>query len=128
MDPIGLTLENFDAVGRWRLNDGLVPVNAHAELYDGRPLDGPVSLRHALVGQADAFRAGFAESLLSYALGRVLDDTDMPSARAISRQGAREHDRFSAFVMAVVTSGPFQMRTLAAGTDTADGRAGKGDQ
>ena len=67
---------------------------------------------------ADAFRSGFAESLLSYALGRVLDSTDMPTARAIARQGTREKDRFSAYVMAVVTSGPFQMRTLAPTTDT----------
>ena len=127
MDPIGLTLENFDAIGRWRLNDGLVPVNAHAELYDGRPLDGPVSLRQALVSQADAFRAGFSESLLSYALGRVLDHTDLPTARAVARQGARDQNRLSAFVMAVVTSGPFQMRTLAPATDTIAGREGRGD-
>ena len=127
MDPIGLALENFDATGRWRKNDGHVPVDPRGEMYDGRPLDGPVSLRAAIVGHADAFRSGFSESLLSYALGRVLDHTDMPTARAITRQAARERDRFSAFVMAVVTSGPFQMRTLAPDTDTIAAREDKGD-
>jgi len=127
MDPIGLALENFDATGRWRKNDGHVPVDPRGEMYDGRPLDGPVSLRAAIVGHADAFRSGFSESLLSYALGRVLDHTDMPTARAITRQATRERDRFSAFVMAVVTSGPFQMRTLAPDTDTIAAREDKGD-
>ena len=127
MDPIGLALENFDATGRWRKNDGLVPVDPRGEMYDGRPLDGPVSLRAALVGHADAFRSGFAESLLSYALGRVLDNTDMPTARAIARQATREKDRFSSFVMAVVTSAPFHMRTLAPDTDTLAAREDKGD-
>ena len=126
MDPIGLALENFDATGRWRANDGGLPVDPRAELYDGRALDGPVSLRQALLGHVDAFRAGFSESLLSYALGRMLDTTDMPTARAIARQGTRDKDRFSAYVMAVVTSGPFQMRTLAPETETAVGRDAKG--
>ena len=121
MDPIGLALENFDATGRWRRNDGLSPVDPRGQMYDGHALDGPISLRAALLGHADAFRSGFSESLLSYALGRVLDSTDMPTARAIARQGAREKDRFSSYVMAVVTSGPFQMRTLAPSTETIAG-------
>ena len=101
MDPIGLALENFDATGRWRANDGGMAVNPRGEMYDGRALDGPVSLRQALLGHGDAFRAGFSESLLSYALGRILDTSDMPTARAVARQGARDQDRFSAYVMAV---------------------------
>jgi hypothetical protein len=118
MDPIGLALENFDATGRWRTKDGLQAVDPRGEMYDGRALDGPASLRQALLGHADAFRAGFAENLFAYALGRVIDFTDMPAARAIARQGARDKDRLSAYVIAVVTSGPFQMRTLAAPTET----------
>ena len=117
MDPIGLTLENFDATGRWRVNDGSARVNPTAELYDGQKLDGPASLNQALLKHADAFRAGFSENLLSYALGRVLDDRDMPTARAIAREGARANDRFSAFIFAVVKSAPFQMRTLPSETD-----------
>lgn len=118
MDPIGLALENFDATGKWRTKDGGASVDPRGDMYDGRSLDGPVSLREAIVSHADAFRSGFSESLLAYALGRVLDFTDMPTARAVARQGTRERDRFSAYVMAVVTSGPFQMRTLASATDT----------
>jgi Protein of unknown function (DUF1592)/Protein of unknown function (DUF1588)/Protein of unknown function (DUF1587)/Protein of unknown function (DUF1585)/Protein of unknown function (DUF1595) len=118
MDPIGLALENFDATGKWRTKDGGHPVDPRGEMYDGTSLDGPASLRQALVGHAAAFRSGFAESLLAYGLGRVLDTSDMPTARAIARQAARAQDRVSAYVMAVVTSGPFQMRTLAPATDT----------
>jgi hypothetical protein len=117
MDPIGLTLENFDAIGRWRVNDGSARVDPTAELYDGQKLDGPASLRQALLKHADAFRAGFSENLLSYALGRVLDYRDMPTARAIAREGARANNRFSAFILAVVKSPPFQMRTLPSETD-----------
>ncbi|MBA3269126.1 MAG: DUF1592 domain-containing protein [Acidobacteria bacterium] len=126
MDPIGLTLENFDATGRWRTNDGLTRVDAMAELYDGRKLDGPVSLRQALVSHSDAFLGGFSENLLSYALGRVLQAEDMPAARAIARQAARENSRLSAFVTAVVNSAAFQMRTLAVETETAS-KEGKGE-
>ncbi len=126
MDPIGLALENFDATGKWRTKDGLHPVDPRGDMYDGRALDGPVSLTAALADHADAFRSGFTESFLSYALGRVLDVTDMPTARAIARQGSREKDRFSAYVMAVVTSGPFQMRTLAPATENLAGDVPKG--
>lgn len=120
MDPIGLTLENFDATGRWRANDGPARVDPTADLYDGQKLDGPVSLRTALVSHQDAFLGGFSESLLSYALGRVLDDRDLPTARAVVRQAAQGDDHFSAFVMAIVKSQAFQMRTLPSETETAD--------
>ncbi len=118
MDPIGLALENFDATGKWRTKDGHHTVDPRGDMYDGRTLEGPASLRDALVSHADAFRSGFSENLLAYALGRVLDFTDMSTARAVMRQGGRERDKFSAYVMAVVTSGPFQMRTLASTTET----------
>jgi cytochrome c551/c552 len=119
MDPIGLTLENFDATGRWRVNDGGATIDATGQLYDGQKLDGPASLRQALLKHTDAFRAGFSENLLSYALGRVLDYRDMPTARAIAREGARANDRLSAFLLAVVKSPAFQMRTLPSQTDNA---------
>jgi hypothetical protein len=119
MDPIGLTLENFDATGRWRVKDGSTTIDPAGELYDGQKLDGPASLRQALLKHTDAFRAGFSENLLSYALGRVLDYRDMPTARVIAREGARANDRFSAFVLAVVKSPTFQMRTLPSQTENA---------
>lgn len=119
MDPIGLALENFDATGRWRANDGSTRIDPAGQLYDGQTLDGPVSLRQALLKYTDAFRAGFSESLLSYALGRVLDYRDMPTARLVARDGARANDRLSAFILAVVKSPAFQMRTLPSQTDNA---------
>lgn len=125
MDPIGLSLENFDATGRWRVNDGGARIDASSQLYDGRALEGPASLRQALVTYTEAFRAGFTENLLSYALGRVLDERDLPTARAIARAAAADHDRFAAYVRAVVRSAPFQMRTLANETTDA-GRQAKG--
>lgn len=123
MDPIGLTLENFDAIGRWRVNDGGARIDASSELYDGRQLDGPVSLQRALVDYADAFRSGFAEHLLNYALGRVIDERDLPTARAVARAAARENDRFSAFVIGIVSSAPFQTRTFAGATETSVNQA-----
>ncbi|MEO7132991.1 MAG: DUF1592 domain-containing protein [Vicinamibacterales bacterium] len=123
MDPIGLTLENFDAVGRWRVNDGGARIDATSDLYDGRKLDGPASLQRMLVDYGDAFRAGFTEQLLSYALGRVIDERDLPIARAVARAAARDKDRFSAFVIGIISSAPFQMRTLPEATDTAAGQA-----
>lgn len=117
MDPIGLTLENFDAIGRWRMNDGLARVDAASEMYDGAKLDGPSSLRQAVLGHSDAFIGNFAENLLAYAVGRILDHRDMPAVRAITRQAAKSENRFSAFVMGIVKSAPFQMRTLNSATD-----------
>jgi hypothetical protein len=112
MDPIGLSLENFDAIGRWRVNDGGSRVDPSADMYDGSTLSGPPSLRQALLGHSDAFVGTFAENLLSYAVGRILDYRDMPTVRSIARQAAKTDNRFSSFVMSIVKSAPFQMRTL----------------
>jgi cytochrome c551/c552 len=119
MDPIGLALENYDATGRWRKTDSGIPIDPSGQLFDGTPLAGPASVREALVKRSEAFVGGFAEHFLAYGLGRVLDAQDMATVRSISRAAAREGNRFSAFVMGVVTSAPFQMRTLATDTETA---------
>ena len=113
MDPIGLTMENFDAIGRWRANDGGLPIDPAAEMYDGAVLDGPISLRLAVLRRSDAFVGAFTENLLAYGIGRVLDHRDMPTVRSIRRAAAAEDNRFSAFVLGVVKSVPFQMRTFA---------------
>ena len=73
MDPIGFALENYDLIGKWRETDGGVPVNAAGRLVDGTPLDGPASLRRALLARRDAFVTNTAEKLLTYALGRRLE-------------------------------------------------------
>jgi hypothetical protein len=110
MDPIGLSLENFNAVGLWRRTDSGRLVDPLGELYDGTPLDGPVSLRTAILNRSDAFVTTFAENLLAYGLGRLTDHRDMPSARSVLREAAAHGYRFSSFVLGVVRSAPFQMR------------------
>ena len=121
MDPIGLAMENFDAVGRWRPNDGGFLIDPSAEMYDGTKLDGPTSLRQAILKRSDAFLGSFTQNLLAYGLGRVLDYRDMPTVRAIARAAAEDGNRFSAFIMNIVTSSPFQMRQFrqASGTEAA---------
>jgi hypothetical protein len=111
MDPIGLALENFDAIGRWRTLDEGVAIDATAELVDGTPLDGPASLRKALVGRSHAFVAAMTEKMLMYAAGRETKYYDMPAVRAIMKDAARSRYRFSDLVLGIVRSAPFQMRT-----------------
>ena len=110
MDPIGLALENFSAVGLWRSSDSGSRIDPAGELYDGTKLDGPVSLRNAILKRSDSFIASFTENLLAYGLGRLVDYRDMPAVRAIEREAAQNGFRFSSFVMGVVKSVPFQMR------------------
>jgi hypothetical protein len=110
MDPIGLSLENFNAVGLWRAHDSGAPVDPTGQLYDGTKLDGPVSLRKAILSRSDAFVGSFTESLLAYGLGRLIDHRDMPAVRAIERDAAANGYRFSSFVLGIVKSVPFQMR------------------
>jgi cytochrome c551/c552 len=108
IDPIGFALENFDAVGAWRINDSGLPIDAKGQLFDGTKLDGPISLRQAILNHSDAFLGTFTENLLAYGLGRVIDYHDMPTVRSIERQAARNDNRFSSFVLGIVNSAPFQ--------------------
>lgn len=110
MDPIGLSLENFDAVGVWREKDSGMPVDNSGKMYDGTKLNGPVSLREAVLSHQRAYLDNFAENLLSYAVGRVLDYRDMPAVRAMVHSAAKNNDRFSSFVLSAVESVPFEMR------------------
>jgi hypothetical protein len=113
MDPIGLTLENFDHVGKWRTVDGKAPINATAQLVDGTKLDGPETLRRALLDRSDVFATVATEKLLTYASGRAVQYQDMPAVRAIIRDASRDQYRFSSLVLGIVKSTPFQMRTKA---------------
>ena len=110
MDPLGLALENFDAVGKWRTEDAGVTIDASGDLGNGTKVDGVVSLRAALVNQPDVVVGTMAEKLLTYALGRGLEHYDMPAVRTIVRSAARRDYRFSAMVSGIVQSTPFQMR------------------
>jgi hypothetical protein len=110
MDPIGFSLENFDLTGKWRDADEKNPVNASGELVDGTKLNGPADLRQALVGRSDAFVTTATEKLLTYALGRGVHYYDMPAVRSIIHDAARNDYRFSALVLGIVKSAPFQMK------------------
>ena len=113
MDPIGFALENFDAVGAWRTEEAGAPIDATGELADGTNVDGVVTLRKALLSRPGVFAGTMTEKLLTYALGRGLDYRDMPGVRAIVRDAARNNYRFSALILGVVHSTPFQMRMAA---------------
>jgi uncharacterized protein DUF1592/uncharacterized protein DUF1588/uncharacterized protein DUF1595/uncharacterized protein DUF1587/uncharacterized protein DUF1585 len=109
MDPIGFALENFDAIAAWRTHDEGVPIDASAELFDNTKTNGPVGLRNWLSGYSDQFASVVVEKLLTYALGRGVEYQDMPLVRSIAREGAAGGNRFSALVLGVVKSKPFQM-------------------
>jgi hypothetical protein len=110
MDPIGFSLENFDMIGKWRTTDGGVPINSSGVLVDGTPLNSPADLRKALLSRSDAFVTASTEKLLTYGLGRGIDYNDMPAVRTIVRDASKNGNRFSALVMGVVKSAPFQTR------------------
>ncbi|HEV8393110.1 MAG TPA: DUF1592 domain-containing protein [Vicinamibacterales bacterium] len=110
MDPIGLALENFDAIGRWRDLDGESPIDASGVLTDGTKVRGAVDLRQALLERPEVLVGTMSEKLLTYALGRGLEATDMPAVRTVVRDASRDGYRFSALVKGVVTSTPFRMR------------------
>jgi hypothetical protein len=110
MDPIGFALENFDALGVWRTKDSGFPIDTTGEMFDGQKLDGPASLRQALLNHQDSFIGTFTQNLLAYGVGRVPDYWDMPVVRSIEREAARNGNRFSSFVIGIVKSPAFQMR------------------
>jgi hypothetical protein len=110
MDPIGFSLENFDAVGAWRERDGAAAIDTSAPLWDGSTVHGVEGLRASLLKRPEVFVRTMTEKLLTYALGRGLDASDMPAVRAIVREAARDDYRFSSLVMATVNSTPFRMR------------------
>jgi Protein of unknown function (DUF1588)/Protein of unknown function (DUF1585)/Protein of unknown function (DUF1592) len=110
MDPIGFSLENFDVLGVWRTNDSGFHINPAGTMFDGQKLNGPATLRQAILNHSDLFMETFAGNLLAYGMGRVLEPTDMPVVRSLVKEAGRSNNRFSAVVLAIVKSTPFQMR------------------
>jgi hypothetical protein len=113
MDPIGFALENLDADASWRSKqggDGGTPIDAKVKLYDGQDVDGPVGLRTALLRYSPQFVRMFIEKMMTYAIGRGLEYTDMPTVRAIAGEVEKNDNRLSAIVLGVVRSPQFQMR------------------
>jgi len=110
MDPIGFALENFDAVGVWRTNDSGLKIDPAGQMFDGAKLNGPATLRQAILNHSESYLGTFAENLFAYGIGRVTDYNDMPEVRAIVHEAAKNDNRFSSFVLGVVKSPAFQMR------------------
>ena len=111
MDPPGLSLEQFDAVGRWREVDAsFAPIDATGGLPDGTTFDGVAGLRQALLSRPEQFISTLSEKMLTYALGRGVEYYDAPALRAILEDAAPDDYRFSSLVLGIVNSKPFQMR------------------
>ena len=110
MDPVGLALENFDLVGRWRETENGQVIDSTGQLVDGTAIDSSTALRRALLERSETVVLAFAERLLTYALGREVEAYDMPAVRGIVH-GAEDHNyRFSSIVLGIVQSRPFQMK------------------
>jgi hypothetical protein len=118
MDPVGFTLENFDAVGHWRTMDGGSPINASGALSDGTKVDGPAALLQALAARPEQFVRTMTEMLLTYALGRGTEYYDMPAIRSVVKESAKKDYRFSSIVLGIVKSPPFQMNQKLQSRDT----------
>jgi len=110
MDPLGFSLENFDAVGQWRINDDGTHIDPSGTLFNGAKVDGPVALRKMLTGNPDVFAKVLTEKLMTYALGRGVEYSDMPTVREILREASRNDYRFASIVLGIVKSTPFEMK------------------
>ena len=118
IDPLGLALDNFDVTGAWRTKENQVPVDSVGNLYDGTRMDGPRGLQAALLNHSDMILRNFAEKLMTYALGRRLEYSDMPAVRAIVNGAAKADNRLSAYVLGVVNSQAFRMTHVEAARQT----------
>jgi mono/diheme cytochrome c family protein len=129
IDPPGFALENFDSVGQWRDKDpDGAPLDVAGTLADGSQVNGPVALREAILSRPDAFVTVVTEKMLTYALGRGLEPSDMPVVRRIVKKAAQNDYRLSSIVMGIVESAPFQMRTkLEAAPESAETVKGPAD-
>ena len=110
IDPIGLALDNFDAVGKWRIRENMAPLDTRGEFYDGTPMSKPSELADVLLKRPIPLVRNFTERLLSYAIGRPTQYFDQPTIRAITRAAAANDYKMSSLIMGVVSSDLFQMR------------------
>jgi mono/diheme cytochrome c family protein len=125
MDPLGFGLENFNAIGEWRTEDGKFPIDSSGLLPDGGSFQTPAGLKALLLKDREAFVKGLTEKLLTYALGRGLERYDRPTVNAIAAKLPSRNYRFQDLVLEVVDSLPFQMRQTAGNSQIA--RNSKGD-
>jgi len=125
MDPLGFSLENFDALGKWRTMSDGVPVDTSASLPDGTHFDGVAGLRKLLLDHRADFVRTLTEKMLAYAIGRSVEYYDLPAVREITRSAGRSDYRWSAVILGIVSSAPFTMST-AIGDQSSNERAPTG--
>jgi hypothetical protein len=121
MDPIGLSLDNFDVTGKWRTRENGTALDTRGMLYDGTPVSSPVELQAALLKYRVALVRTFTKNMLAYALGRRIEPTDMATVRTITAEGEKNGYKMSSFILGVVKSDAFQMKASPAVTETAQG-------
>jgi hypothetical protein len=112
MDPIGFSMEPFDAVGKWRTEDGGNPIDSKDVMYDGTPVDGPGDVRTFLLKYQDQYLRNVTQNLMTYALGRGMEYDDMPAVRRVLHTAADDEYRLKALIEAIVMSDVFRMNTL----------------
>ena len=110
MDPVGFSLEHYDAVGRWRIKDGEGEIDAEGGLPDGQVFHGAEALRDGLLKRPDLFARTLTEKLLTYAFGRGVEYSDAPAIRRIIRDASANDYRFSDLVVGIARSVPFTMK------------------
>jgi hypothetical protein len=119
MDPLGLALDNFDVIGKWRIRENGMPLDTRGEMWDGTEVSSPQGLRTALLALPDSLARTFTENLMAYALGRRIEHYDMPTVRAITAAARDDDYRMSAFIRGVIDSPAFRMqRAETEGTET----------
>jgi hypothetical protein len=114
MDPIGLSLDNYDVEGSWRIRENGMEVDTSGELYDGTPIPSPKALIEALLRRPEPMIRAFTQNLMAYALGRRVEYYDQPTVRAIVREAEKDGFKMSAFMLGVVKSDAFQMQSVSA--------------
>lgn len=118
MDPIGFALEPFDAIGRWRTEDGGNPIDGKSQLYDGSMVDGPAGVRAFLLRHQDQYLRNVTQALMTYAVGRGMEYDDMPMVRRVLQAAARQQYRLPALIEAVALSDLFRMNVVPAAQDS----------
>ena len=110
IDPIGLALDNFDATGKWRVRENMVPLDTRGNFYDGTPISSPEDLRNVILKRPIPLVRNFTENMLAYAIGRPVEYQDKPAIRAVAESAKANDYRMSSFILGVVKSDAFQMR------------------
>jgi hypothetical protein len=110
MDPVGFSLENYDAVGRWRTIEEAKPIDASGALPDGSTFEGAAGLKKALLDRKEQFVSTFTEKMMTYALGRGVEYYDAPAVRKIVADARTKNYTFSSVITGIASSTPFQMR------------------